>query len=158
MWWAALSWYGQDLLQVLGAGAFLAPELFLVGLLAQHARNEVDMVTTVWAGFFGGLLWDLRWTGLPGLSAVMFALLLGFSCALWRLIPEQGKHPGLFILLTMICHLGAGVVRGYLLGTSALSPNEVWTVVSVQQLAALPLVALAGLWVQKKKGEALRVV
>ena len=79
-------WLLQDLMQVLFLGFFVVPDLFFLGVLQRALREEDarDLLPRwVWFAFLGGLLWDLRWTSVPGITAAIQAGALTVVSALW---------------------------------------------------------------------------
>jgi hypothetical protein len=136
----AVVWYLQDLLQVLFSGRFLVPDLFFIFLVFRLAAVSRDVPSTVWPAFLGGLLWDLRWTALPGLTAGSYAFAAA-SCALaWNHIPDSGRTPKLFLVLAVSGHLFIGIAKFMAWGDSR---SALLGIFAVQQMAALPLVLTA---------------
>lgn len=149
IWTAGMFWYLQDLLQILGGSPFLVPEVFFLAVFSLAAARGDVSIFAVWLGFLGGLVWDLRWTGLPGFSASLLALVMGMATIVWQSIPSQGRHGVLFFLLALGSHAVLGGVRGVLF---ALSGADVWQEVFWQQILGLPLAGIAALWVVRREG------
>ena len=98
MIWASLAfWYLQDLFQVIFGGWAVAPDLFLTYLLSKGLTDERDYDIYLWGCFIGGLLWDLRWTGIPGFSASLYGAIFMVFRLLWTIIPKEGRVPALFL-------------------------------------------------------------
>jgi len=82
----------------------MVPDVFLLYVLykrfSDFSRSVDNEILLIWVLFLGGILWDFRWMGIPGLFA--FIYVGTFLCALWawNLLPESG-HTGLtfFIIL-----------------------------------------------------------
>ncbi len=138
-------WFLQDFVQVFLMGFFVVPNIYLMTLLLLSllptARKERQIVL-IWAAFAGGLIWDFRWTNLPGLTAALDAGILSASCWIWQKIPAQGRSPVFFAFLMIGSVLFSGTVHFML-----------WTVSSqvalrqffVQQLLGVPLVVVFSL-------------
>ena len=145
-------WLLQDLMQVLFLGFFVVPDLFFLGVLQRALREEDarDLLPRwVWFAFFGGLLWDLRWTSVPGITAAIQAGALTVASALWYRTPMAGRTPLLWILMAGIAHLGLGAARFLLWGDRSAAA---FRLLAIQQLTALPLVlgfSLILLWRRK---------
>ena len=87
-------WLLQDFAQLLLMGICIVPDVFLMTALFMALLPGVSgerQTKLVWAAFAGGLLWDLRWTNLPGLSAAIGGGVLGLICFLWYKTPAQGR-------------------------------------------------------------------
>ena len=145
MIWLIVVWFLQDFLQVFLMGFFIVPDIFLMLLLLiallPAARKE-KQILLVWLAFAGGIMWDFRWTNLPGLTAAINAGLVSVSCYTWRKLPAQGRT---LVFFTFI--LTASILF------SGLAHFALWTVPSqvalrqffVQQLLSVPLVVLFSL-------------
>jgi len=104
IFYSFLSWYSQDILAVLSSDALLVPDILLLYVLysnfSDFSRDSEKEVLLIWMLFFGGVLWDIRWIGIPGFFALVYTGT--FLCAswTWSLFPESG-HTGLvfFIIL-----------------------------------------------------------
>lgn len=138
-----LLWLLQDMLQVLFMGFFLVPDLFFIGLLKLSiGRREVPFQWPIWAALLGGVLWELRWTSVVGLTGAMQALVLTLSRALWDRTPSPGKTPVLWVALACSSQLALGIVRLLLWGDSSLAA---FRMLLIQQLTAMPLVLIYAL-------------
>ncbi|MDR1741260.1 MAG: hypothetical protein LBR38_05365 [Synergistaceae bacterium] len=88
----AVCWLAQDLLTVLTDGIMQIPELFLLsivyGLLTDKMR---DGIGAIWGAFFGGLLWDLRWVGMPGFFALANVCVVTGVIMFWNALPSSGR-------------------------------------------------------------------
>ncbi len=148
----AFVWLVQDLLQVLVMGFFLVPDLFLMGVLAGVALfppRGTGGAARIWTAFAGGLLWDLRWTALPGLTAFTDAGAAAFAIWLWGRTPPAGRSSLLFAVMAGGTHLFAGVLRFLIVGVHTPAALRM---ALVQQLTALPLVVLLALCVAWRGG------
>lgn len=90
-------WYLQNLLQVAFAGWALAPDLFFLSIFSKGLTDEKHYDRYLWGCFLGGLLWDFRWTGIPGFSASLYGGLFMVFRLVWMIIPKEGRIPILFL-------------------------------------------------------------
>ena len=138
-------WLLQDFVQVFLMGFFIVPNIFLMMLLLLSllpATRKEKQIILIWAAFAGGLLWDFRWTNLPGLTAALNTGLVSASCFLWYKIPAQGRTVVFFTFILIASILFSGFAHFAL-----------WTVPSqvalrqffVQQLLGVPLVIVFSL-------------
>ncbi|GAB1485541.1 hypothetical protein MASR2M79_05880 [Aminivibrio sp.] len=91
-----LSWYAQDFLQVLGTGTALVPEVFLLTLVVLSVFRPEKGPEILWAAFFGGVLWDLRWVGFPGITSLLYGITLTAVQLFWNSLPVSGRTVPLF--------------------------------------------------------------
>ena len=96
-----------------------------------------DRLWGIWTAFFGGLLWDLRWIGIPGFFT------LGYVCAVmlilwaWNAIPVQGRTSMVFFTLLEVTQLLPPLLPVLIFGGDRGGAFFV-----LQQVLALPLVLL----------------
>ncbi|MDO9508148.1 MAG: hypothetical protein Q7I97_02195 [Thermovirgaceae bacterium] len=143
----AAVWYLQDLLQVMFSGRFLVPDLFFLFLVFRLAVVSRDVPAIVWPAFLGGLLWDFRWTALPGLTATAYAVAAAACALIWNHIPDSGRTPRLFWVLALCGHLLTGFARFMAWGDGR---SALFGVFAVQQVAAVPLLLIAVLVVSAR--------
>ncbi|MCR4818874.1 MAG: hypothetical protein K5841_07965 [Fretibacterium sp.] len=87
-----LLWLLQDLLTVLFGGVIQIPELFLLGIVYRLLKDEdEERVWAIWTAFGGGLLWDLRWVGIPGFFSLGYVVVVLLVLWVWSVIPLQGR-------------------------------------------------------------------
>ncbi len=87
-----LLWLLQDLLTVLFGGVMQIPELFLLGIVYRLLKDEdEERVWAIWTAFGGGLLWDLRWVGIPGFFTLGYVVVVMLVLWIWSIIPLQGR-------------------------------------------------------------------
>ena len=87
-----LLWLLQDLLTVLFGGGMQIPELFLLGIVYRLLKDEdEERVWAIWTAFGGGLLWDLRWVGVPGFFTLGYVVVVMLALRIWSIIPLQGR-------------------------------------------------------------------
>ena len=103
IFYSILSWYLQDILAVLSSNALLVPDIFILYILyyrfSDFSWDQGKESLLIWISFFGGILWDFRWIGIPGLFALIYAGT--FLCALWawNLFPESGHTASIFFII-----------------------------------------------------------
>jgi rod shape-determining protein MreD len=94
---------------VLSSDALLVPDIFLLYALynkfSDFTRDTEKEILLIWILFFGGILWDLRWIGIPGLFAFIYTGT--FLCAswTWSLFPESGHTALVFFVILWISQL-----------------------------------------------------
>ncbi|NLA91463.1 MAG: hypothetical protein GX843_07525 [Synergistaceae bacterium] len=138
----AAAWYTQDFLWVLAAGKVLMPELFLMTLVFVSLQNELKGVEILWASFLGGILWDLRWIGFPGLSSLFYVVTILMSRWAWFSLPQSGRTVSLFGAILWAGLFPISMVRIFMGGARGIS---ILTTYFLQQSYLLPLVLLASL-------------
>ena len=114
-----LIWFLQDIVQVMTMGFCLTPDFFLMSVLFSALAPNTEkerQCSLVWIAFAGGLLWDLRWTNLPGMTAALNSLAVAAACFLWSQTPAQGRSASLFGVTLLISQLVSSVIY-YLLWT-----------------------------------------
>ncbi len=74
--------------------SFLAPEIFAIALMwcATQQDEGDEWHRWVFAALFGGLLMDLRWLGVPGLSASLFTVAQFVARMAWFEIPPANRR------------------------------------------------------------------
>ena len=100
-------WLIQDLLTVFTGGGMQIPGLFMLGvvfrLLFSDNNNDDGNLWAIWSAFAGGILWDLRWVGIPGFFTLGYVVVVLIVIQVWGIIPPQGRVSGtgflVFILL-----------------------------------------------------------
>ena len=114
------------------------PEIFLLTVAYRLLLEEgEDRLWGIWTAFFGGLLWDLRWIGIPGFFT------LGYVCAVmlilwaWNAIPVQGRTSMVFFTLLEVTQLLPPLLPVLIFGGDRGGAFFV-----LQQVLALPLVLL----------------
>ena len=95
-----LLWLLQDLLTVLFGGMMQVPELFLMGVVYCLLLDEgEDRLWAIWSAFAGGLLWDLRWVGIPGFFTLGYVAVVMLVLWVWSAVPLQGRTGFIAFLL-----------------------------------------------------------
>lgn len=145
-------WLLQNFLQVLIMGICTVPDMFMMSLImyAVLAQPHKDrQIVFIWIAFVGGLIWDLRWTNIPGLTAALNGILVSLACSFWNSAPAQGRSSLLFAAMLAFAQAVSGFIN-YIF----------WTVPSqvairqfvVQMLISVPVIAIISL-IHKKASE-----
>ncbi|MDR1649199.1 MAG: hypothetical protein LBR71_02970 [Synergistaceae bacterium] len=96
----AIFWILQDLLAVLTAGTLQVSEIFLLSLTySLLTKDRCAGVGVIWAAFIGGLLWDLRWIGIPGFFTLSYVGVVLIVIWAWNSLPVQGRTPSVVFFL-----------------------------------------------------------
>ncbi|MCL2767162.1 MAG: hypothetical protein FWE49_00300 [Synergistaceae bacterium] len=146
-----LSWYFQDLLAVLSSDALLVPDIFLLSILyynfSDFSRDTEKEILLLWISFLGGILWDLRWIGIPGLFA--FIYVGTFLCAswAWSVFPESGHTVSMFFVIVWLSQL-PGFFAGLFLWN--IVTEHYFRSMLVCQAYSIPLSALYSLFYARK--------
>lgn len=133
-------WLLQDFAQLLLMGICVVPDIFLLTALFMSLLPGVSgerQTKLVWAAFLGGLIWDLRWTNVPGLSGALGGGLLGLACYFWYKTPVQGRTAGAFTLFAALAHLLYSIIH-FLFWT--MQSAVALRLLAVQQLMAVPVI------------------
>ena len=146
-----LSWYVQNILAVLSSDALLVPDIFLLYILycnfSDFTRDTEKEMLLIWVLFLGGILWDLRWIGIPGLFALIYAGT--FLCAswVWSLFPESGHTVSMFFFILWMSQL-PGFFAGLLLWN--VEPEYYLRSMLICQAYSIPLSAFYSLLYARK--------
>jgi hypothetical protein len=139
---SALVWLLQDFLQVLVTRIILTPEIFLLAALyklVSGPQSQRRAAKWIWFVFFGGVLWDLRWASVPGMSGLLNVAALAFVYWIWDRTPIAGRGALLFAAIAGGAHLFSGAAH-YLFWAP---PGEAaMRIFAVQQLLMIPVLAL----------------
>lgn len=145
----AVLWLVQDMLTVLLWGVTQVPELFLTGIVCGLLCSDGDdNLRAVWSAFAGGLLWDLRWIGAPGLFAIGYVAVVMIVLWVWNSLPVSGRTLGVVFMLLELAQILPSLLPVFVLGG--------WTGESFfirQQLLALPVLMLC-LYIMHRRKEA----
>lgn len=135
-------WLIQDLLTVFTGGTMQVPGLFMLGLVFRllfcEIGNDDESVWAVWLAFAGGLLWDLRWIGIPGFFTLGYVIVVLIVIQVWGIIPPHGRASGtgLIVFLLLECsQLIPPLLPLLILGGSTGGSYFVW-----QQTYSLPAI------------------
>lgn len=139
---AAIAWLLQDMLQVFAMGLMLVPELFLLAIEFSILKSQLSgrrVSIMLWYAFAGGLLWDLRWAVIPGMSALVNVIALSLVCWIWDRAPASGRSALLCAGLLGATHVASGIAH-YL--AWAVPSQAAVRMFMVQQLMAVPVLAI----------------
>ena len=133
-----LLWLLQDFLTVLLGGRVEVPEFFLLGIVFSllNSKGE-DRLWAIWSAFVGGLLWDLRWVGIPGFFTLGYVVVVMLTLWIWSSIPAHGQT-----LLIVAVLLEASQLIPALLPVLILGGDIGGGFFLLQQLYALPALLL----------------
>lgn len=135
-----IAWYIQDILRVFSSGHFLVPEIFLLVLLYSALKNHEEGISILWIGFIGGLLWDLRWPGLIGVSSGLYVVSIFFARWIWFSLPSSARSITAFGLLVWSSHLLLTFIRLLMWG---FREQTILKAFLVQQAVLIPMVMFA---------------
>lgn len=141
-------WLLQDLLQVLVHGWIFVPDIFLMALLfALPLKKNHEEGLLLWIAFFGGILWDLRWSGLIGLTAGLYLLALMGMKGIWELVPPSAKGFSMVLGLVLGFHFMVGLLRLLFFGGQG---GTLFVQFAGQQLGGALVVLLAYIYRREK--------
>ena len=135
-------WLLQDFFQVFTMGILMAPNVFLMSVIFLSLRPRGDNEkygAFIWAAFIGGLIWDLRWTNLPGLTAAVNSAVTAMACIIWRKLPVQGRSVALFTVMITVSMVATGLAHSLFW---TMPSQAALRQLAVQQLAGVPAVVL----------------
>ena len=132
-----LLWLFQDFLMVLLNGMHVVPELFLLGVVYRLLSDgEGERLWAIWTVFVGGLIWDLRWIGIPGFFILGNVVVVMLVLWVWNILPVHGRTLSVIFLLLEASQLLPPLLPVLILGGNAGGDFFVW-----QQICALPAVS-----------------
>ncbi len=109
-----LLWLLQDFFQVLVMGIFQVPDIFLLSLVmltVLRQEHKDRQIMLIWIAFIGGLLWDFRWTNLPGLTAAFNGGAVAAVAYFWYKAPVQGRTTLLFAFYALLVQAASGLIH-----------------------------------------------
>ena len=92
----------------------------------------------IWTAFAGGILWDLRWIGIPGFFTLGYVIVVLIVIQVWGMIPPQGRVSGTNIIVFIL--LECSQLIPPLLPVLILGGNTGWAYFLTQQIWALPAI------------------
>ena len=133
-------WLVQDLLTVFTGGGMQLPGLFMLGIVYKLLTDEgsEDSLWAIWAAWAGGILWDLRWVGIPGFFTLGYVIVVVVVIQVWGMIPPQGRASGTSFLvfgLFEVSQLVPPMLPVLILGWAAG-----WNFFLMQQVYSLPAI------------------
>ena len=138
---SGIFWLIQHLLTVLMSGTVRMPEIFLLYLVYKlFTGDRDDYVSVIWIAFFGGLLWDLRWVGIPFFT-LCYVVVVMMVMSVWNTLPSSGRTMFVIFFLFWTAQLLPAVLSVLVLEREA--GNLSWTHFGVQQGCAVPVSLLS---------------
>ncbi len=133
-------WLIQDFLTVFGGGGMQVPGLFMLGIVYKLLFDDGsdDSLWAIWAAFAGGILWDLRWVGIPGFFTLAHVIVVLIVLQVWGMIPPQARDSGNTIIVFMLMELSQ--LLPPMLPVLILGGNIGWTFFLIQQAYSLPAI------------------
>jgi rod shape-determining protein MreD len=144
-------WILQDLLAVLTSGTLQISEIFLLSLAYSLLTKDREAgVGVIWTAFIGGLLWDLRWIGIPGFFTLNYVGVVLIVIWAWNALPLSGRTSSVVFFLFWTTQLFPSLLFLLILGRGLGGAD--WTLFAVRQMCAVPL-SLLGVffWERHKK-------
>ncbi len=137
-------WLIQDLLTVFTGGGMQIPGLFMLGvvfrLLFSDSNNDDGNLWAIWSAFAGGILWDIRWVGIPGFFTLGYVVVVLIVIQVWGIIPPQGRVSGSSLLVFIL--LECSQLIPPMLPVLILGGNTGWGYFLMQQVYSLPAILL----------------
>jgi rod shape-determining protein MreD len=146
----AVFWILQDLLAVLTAGTLQISEIFLLSLTYSLLTKDRDAaVGVIWAAFAGGLLWDLRWIGIPGFFTLSYVGVVMVVIWVWNALPLSGRTSSVVFFLFWTAQLLPSALFLLVLGRGLGGAG--WTLFAARQMFAIPLSLLGVFFCERHK-------
>ncbi len=135
-------WLAQDLMTVLTGGGMQIPGLFMLGLVYRLLIDEgsEDSLWAIWSAFAAGVLWDLRWVGIPGFFALGYVIVVMIVIQVWGSIPPQGRASGTSLIVFALMEVSQMLPP--LLPVLILGGSAGWNFFLMQQVYSLPAILL----------------
>ena len=151
-------WLIQDLLTVFTGGGMQIPGLFMLGvvfrLLFSDSNNDDGNLWAIWAAFAGGILWDLRWIGIPGFFTLGYVIVVLIVIQVWGMIPPQGRVSGTGLLVFIL--LECSQLIPPMLPVLILGGSTGWGYFLMQQVYSLPAILLT-MYIYRQKVADMKV-
>lgn len=122
------------------------PGLFMLGLICRlllddgFDSNGDGNLWAIWSAFAGGILWDLRWVGIPGFFTLGYVVATLIAVQVWGIIPPQGRVSGTGFLVFAL--LEASQLIPPFLPVLILGGQAGWRYFLTQQIWSLPAILL----------------
>ena len=146
-------WLIQDLLTVFTGGGMQIPGLFMLGIVFKLLFNDGSddgSIWAIWAAFSGGILWDIRWIGIPGFFSLGYVVVVLIVIQVWGLIPPQGRESGTGLIVFLL--LEASQLIPPAIPVLVLGGSTGWNYFLMQPVYSLPAILLTMyIYVQKLK-------
>ena len=133
-------WLLQDFLTVFAGGGMQIPGLFMLGIVYKllFDYGSDDSLWAIWAAFAGGILWDLRWVGIPGFFTLAHVIVVLIVLQVWGMIPPQGRDSGNSFIVFLLMEISQ--LLPPMLPVLFLGGNTGWTFFLIQQAYSLPAI------------------
>ena len=143
-------WLAQDLLTVFFGGGMQIPGFFMLGIVYKLLFDDSsdESLWAIWCAFGGGILWDLRWIGVPGFFTLGYVIVVMIVIQVWGAIPPQGRVSGtgfLIFILLEISQLLPPMLPVFVLGGSTG-----WGFFLLQQIYSLPAILVVMYFYDRK--------
>ena len=135
-------WLIQDLFTVFAGGGMQIPGLFMLGLVYRLLTDEDSEASLwgIWTAFTGGILWDLRWIGIPGFFTLGYVLTILIVIQVWGAIPPQGRISGNNLVVFALMEISQLIPP--MLPVLILGGAVGWNFFLMQQVYSLPAILL----------------
>jgi hypothetical protein len=136
------AWLLQDLLQVLTMGFMLVPEFFMLVVVYMTISGPLDegrISFWLWFAFAGGVLWDLRWAAVPGMSGLINVAAVATVFWVWNRTPAGGRSAVLFAGLAGGIHFLSGIAHYFSWAVPSQAATRMFL---IQQLMSVPALVL----------------
>ncbi|MBQ7196798.1 MAG: hypothetical protein IJS40_05260 [Synergistaceae bacterium] len=133
-------WLIQDFLTVLSGGGMQIPGLFMLGIVYKllFDDNSDGSLWAIWSAFAGGILWDLRWVGIPGFFTLGNVVVILIVIQVWGAIPPQGRTGGTGLLIFILLEVSQLIPP--MLPVLILGGYTGWNFFLFQQVYSLPAI------------------
>jgi hypothetical protein len=135
------AWLLQDLMQVLAMGFMLVPEFFMLVVVYRTISGPLlprRVSWWIWFAFAGGILWDMRWAAIPGMSGLINVAAVVLVYWVWNRTPVSGRGALLFAGLAGGMHFLSGVAHYFAWSVPSQAATRMFL---VQQLLSIPVLA-----------------
>ena len=141
-------WLIQDFLTVFSGGGMQIPSIYMLGLIysllveddKENTAPDMSKLWGIWASFCGGILWDLRWVGIPGFYTVGYVIVVMTVIQVWSMIPPQGRASGNTLIVFMLLEISQ--LLPPLLPVLILGGSIGWNFFLMQQVYSLPAILI----------------
>lgn len=141
-------WLIQDFLTVFSGGGMQIPSIYMLGIVYsllvddgnENTAPDMSKLWGIWASFIGGILWDLRWVGIPGFYTVGYVIVVMTVIQVWGMIPPQGRASGNTLIVFMLLEISQ--LLPPLLPVLILGGSIGWNFFLMQQVYSLPAILI----------------
>lgn len=133
-------WLIQDFLTVFAGGGMQIPGLFILGIVYKLLIDDDNDTSlgAIWSAFAGGILWDLRWIGIPGFFTLGYVSVVMIVIQVWGVIPPQGKASGTGVIVFAMMEISQLIPP--LIPVLILGGYTGWNYFIMQQVYSLPAI------------------